>query len=165
MGYLPHRTIGPRHPLYACTPLRGGTAAIGQPLCRKPLLGRAVARWLGVAFVALWVACAPTYEPPTTAIDCGRQFLEAVYDGNFKRARQLITDNSQALLEQRFVQPYQQLNSADRDKLRNASINIQKIELRDNNRIVMQFTNALSNAPDSILVRRIDLKFVTDLKP
>jgi hypothetical protein len=38
----------------------------------------------------VFTACGPSYEEPETAIDAGRQFISAIYNGNFKRAGQLI---------------------------------------------------------------------------
>ena len=166
-GYRLQRFIEHWFPLFACTPRCGGTATIGQPLCDITVWGKVATRCTCVALLAVWASCSPAYEPPTSTIDCGRQFIEAVYDGNFKRARQLMMANAanEQMLDEHFVQPYQQLSSAERDKLRNASINIGQISSPGANTTLIRFVNAYNGTPDSILVLQIGPDFMTNLKP
>jgi hypothetical protein len=154
-------------PTRALNRLRGGNAGIAQPISVVTLFGKVATRCICVALLAVWASCSPAYEPPTSTIDCGRQFIEAVYDGNFKRARQLMMANAanEQMLDEHFVQPYQQLTSAERDKLRNASINIGQISSPGANTTLMRFLNAYNGTPDSILVRQIGPGFMTDLNP
>jgi hypothetical protein len=59
-------------------------------------------------------ACGTSYEEPETAIDAGRQFISAIYNGNFKRAGQLIVqDEANALyVYQYYVSGNKRLQSA-----------------------------------------------------
>src|SRR5678815_1054334 len=88
-------------------------------------------RYLALAFLLFTVlSCGENYETPDTAIDCGRQFIEAIFKGNFKRARQLTLPDEQnlAFLNDRLAKDFRSRSSLDKDQLRNASIVINEIE-------------------------------------
>ena len=157
-------------PLFAYSSLRpknGRTeaiATIGQPIiCQSKFGMRALA--LGV-IISSTMGC-QNYEPPTDALDCGRQFIDALYDGNFKRVNQLLlpTDANINTLETLYAKPFSQLSSVDRDNLRNASINISAVKDLGNGAVGIRFLNAYTNAPASIRVLQQNGEWKADFAP
>jgi hypothetical protein len=131
--------------------------------------GRTRLAMAGLLAMMALAQCAAPYEPPTTALDCGRQFIEALYDGNFKRVRQLAAANAAnfSAIEQRFEEAHRQMSSTQRDNLRNTSITIHGVRPASADTsakvTVIFFANAYTNAADSIVVRRINADYKADL--
>jgi hypothetical protein len=100
------------------------------------------------------LACGTTYEPPDTAIDTGRQFINATYQGNFKRAYQLIepTESNMNTLKNRIEADFRSRDGFGKEALSKSSIQIQSIETLADKSVKIKFTNAYTAQPDSLLV-------------
>ena len=110
--------------------------------------------------------CGESYEAPDNAIDCGRQFIDAIFDGNFKRARQLMVPDEQnmQLLNDRLAKDFRSRNSLDKDQLRNASIVINEIENVSDTVTIINFLNSYDNKPAVLKVVFRNGHWMTDLK-
>lgn len=94
------------------------------------------------------IGCA-SYEEPESGLDCGRQFINATYQGNFKRAGQLLvaTDENKHLLEERIEKDFRSRDAFDKERLSNASIQISKVESNGDTLQLIHFTNAYNGKP------------------
>ena len=103
--------------------------------------------------IAAILSCGSSYEEPDSAIEAGRQFISAIYNGNFKRAGQLIIEEKTNLekLEEEIEKDFRSRNSFAKDSLSNASIQINRITSIDSVTTVMEYTNAYHNS-EAILV-------------
>lgn len=104
----------------------------------------------GAAFIILLLViagCGEQYEKPADAIDCGRQFIDAIFKGNFKRARQLMVQDDQNLdlLNKRLAKDFHDRSSLDRNQLRNASIVINEIDNVSDTVTIINFLNSYDN--------------------
>jgi len=94
------------------------------------------------------------YPEPDTALDCGRQFVLSVYNGNFKRAAQLVEQNGEnvSVLHQKFEAPFHSSDSFVKDSLSQASLIIHRITAEKDGGCIIFFQNALTQQPDSFRV-------------
>lgn len=112
------------------------------------------------------VACGESYEKPSDAIDCGRQFIDAIFKGNFKRARQLMVqdDENLTILNERLAKDFRNRNSLDRNQLRTASIVINEIDNASDTVTIINFLNSYDNKPAVLKVVKRNGEWLTDLK-
>lgn len=98
--------------------------------------------------------CGATYEAPDTAIDTGRQFINATYQGNFKRANQLIesTETNINTLKNRIEADFRSRDGFGKEALSKSSIQIQAIETLPDKNVKIKFLNAYTGQKDSLLV-------------
>ena len=99
----------------------------------------------------LLTACS-SYEAPESGIDCGRQFINATYQGNFKRAKQLLvpTDANTRLLNTRFEKPFRSLDGFGKERLSQSSIVILSIKTISENEVQVAYQNAYDNQPKTL---------------
>jgi hypothetical protein len=121
---------------------------------------------VGCFLLVLLLSCGENYETPENSIDCGRQFIEAIFKGNFKRARQLTLPDEQnlALLNDRLAKDFRKRSSLDKDQLRNASIVINEIDNVCDSVTIINFLNSYDNKPAILKVVRQNGKWLADLK-
>ncbi len=110
----------------------------------------------------LFSGCNPNYEEPETAIDAGRQYINAIYQGNFKRANQLIgvDDASKTYLEEVVENDFRTRNSAQKEALSQSSIQIIRVNKISDTKTLLHFTNAYSNQEDTLRVEKINEKWI-----
>lgn len=122
----------------------------------------------GLGFLLLLFSCTnPNYTPPENALDAGRQFADAVYKGNFKRAADLIVPDEQnkKLLTQKLEEPYHQRTSTDRNLLSQASLQILEVDDQSKDSITyIRILNAYTNQPATMKVVKSDDGWRVDLK-
>jgi hypothetical protein len=120
---------------------------------------------LGLLLICM-LGCGENYEKPENAIDCGRQFIDAIFKGNFKRARQLTLPDEQnlQLLNERLAKDFRSRSSLDRDQLRNSSIVINEIENPSDTVTIINFKNSYDNKPAVLKVVNRNGEWLTDLK-
>lgn len=108
-------------------------------------------RWRWLPLLLLITACS-SYEAPESGIDCGRQFVNATYQGNFKRAKQLLVpdDTNVQLLNTRFEQPFRTLDGFGKEKLSQSSIVIISIKTLSENEVQVTYQNAYDNQPKTL---------------
>jgi hypothetical protein len=119
-----------------------------------------------VLLMILLVGCGPGYEKPTDAIDCGRQFIDAIFKGNFKRARQLMLQDqqNQVLLDEKLAKDFRGRNSLDKNQLRTASIVINEIDNVNDSVTIINFLNSYDNKPAVLKVVLVNGEWMADLK-
>jgi hypothetical protein len=115
-----------------------------------------------ICFALIFSGCNPNYEEPETAIDAGRQYIQAIYQGNFKRANQLIgvDDASKTYLEEIVEKDFRSRNSAQKERLSQSSIQIVQVKAVNEERTLLFFTNAYTNKEDSVRLEKINEKWV-----
>lgn len=99
-----------------------------------------------VLLATLLLACT-SYEEPDSGIDCGRQFINATYQGNFKRAKQLLLagQEQQELLESRIEKEFRSKDSNGREALSKSSIVVRNIEQQGDSVLYISYLNAYDN--------------------
>lgn len=122
-------------------------------------------KWL----VLLWFfasGCGSGYEQPADALDCGRQFIEAIFDGNFKRARQLMVNDEKnlELLNDKLAKDFRNRTSLDKDQLRNASIVINQVEQASDTVTILNFLNSYDGNPAVLKIVLRQDQWLIDLK-
>jgi hypothetical protein len=113
-------------------------------------------------------ACGTSYEEPETAIDAGRQFISAIYNGNFKRAGQLIIANEEnrKILDKTIEKDFRARDGFGKEALSKASIRINEIKTIDSSTTLLYFTNAYTNKASELEIKkegeywRVDLRKV-----
>ena len=124
-------------------------------------------KYVALGFLLFTVlSCGQNYETPDNAIDCGRQFIEAIFKGNFKRARQLTLPDEQnlTLLNERLAKDFRSRSGLDKDQLRNASIVINEIDNVNDSVTIINFLNSYDNKPAILKVVKQNGRWLTDLK-
>ncbi|MCA0381836.1 MAG: hypothetical protein LCH58_06725 [Bacteroidetes bacterium] len=108
-------------------------------------------RWGWLPLLLLLAACS-SYEAPESGIDCGRQFINATYQGNFKRAKQLLAPggSNEELLNTRFEQPFRSLDGFGKERLSQSSIVIISIKTLSENEVQVTYQNAYDNQPKTL---------------
>ena len=125
---------------------------------------------MNLVFCILFIltACTnPNYTPPENALDAGRQFADAIYKGNFKRAADLIVPDEQNknLLTQKLEDPYHLSTSADRTLLAQASLQILEIDNQaKDSSLFIHFLNLYDNKPAILKVIKSNSGWLVDLK-
>ncbi len=118
--------------------------------------------WLCMALTA----CNPAYQEPESAMDAGRQFINAIYQGNFKRANQLIEpgDANVETLRNTIEKDFRSRDSNQKEALSQSSIQINRVENVDANTTLLYFTNAYNDKPDTLKIKTIYGKWLVDLQ-
>ena len=119
-----------------------------------------------LVLVLALVACGESYETPDNALDSGRQFIESIFKGNFKRARQLMLPDAdnQKLLDEKLANDFRNREPLERDRLRNASIVINEIDNANDSVTVINFKNSYDDRPAVLKVIKRNGQWLTDLK-
>jgi hypothetical protein len=107
-------------------------------------------------FMLLASACGTSYEEPDTAIEAGRQFISAIYNGNFKRAGQLIVQDeaNKTFLENEIEKDFRSRDGFGKESLSKASIQVNKIITIDSNHTVVHFKNAYTGSDAQLNIIR-----------
>lgn len=110
------------------------------------------------------LACT-AYETPDSGIDCGRQFINATYQGNFKRAKQLLVPTTEniMLLEENIEKDFRSRNSFEKENLSNTSITINHLESKGDSVQLIHFTNAYNGKPQVLKCVQVQGEWKTDL--
>ena len=119
-----------------------------------------------VLFLGMITACGESYEAPANALDCGRQFIDAIFKGNFKRAKQLMLrdDQNLELLDEKLSKDFRNRSSLDKEQLRTASIVINEVDNVSDSVTIINFLNSYDNKPAVLKVVYRDGVWQTDLK-
>lgn len=106
------------------------------------------------------------YPPVESPLDAGRQFIDAIYKGNFKRANQLMLDDDQNknLLRTKLEDDYHNRASTDRNNLGLSSINITNVKNAGDSVTVINFINNYTNRPGTLKVTNQNGSWLVDLK-
>lgn len=106
-----------------------------------------------------------SYEEPDSGIDCGRQFINATYQGNFKRARQLLVQGPQQeeLLETRIEKDFRSRDSNGKEALSKSSIVVRNIEQQADSVVYISYLNAYDNQERKLRIVNSSNGWKTDL--
>ncbi len=106
--------------------------------------------------VIILYGCAASYEEPETSIDAGRQFISAIYNGNFKRAGQLIIkdDAMKSLLKDSIEKDFRSRDAFAKEALSKASIQIDNLITKDSSTTILEFSNAYNHAQSTLLIQK-----------
>jgi hypothetical protein len=125
-----------------------------------------VKKAVAALLLLLMMACGESYEAPANALDCGRQFIDAIFKGNFKRAKQLMLRDEQnlKLLDEKLAQDFRNRSGLDKEQLRTASIVINEVDNVSDTVTIINFLNSYDNKPAVLKVVFRDGKWQSDLK-
>ncbi len=117
--------------------------------------------------IVLLTACGgDNYPPVENPLDAGRQFIDAIFKGNFKRADLLILpdDQNKNLLRTNLEDDYHARNSTDRNNLGLSSININNVQNMGDSVTIIHFFNNYTNKPALLKVVKQNTTWLVDLK-
>lgn len=114
--------------------------------------------------VLLLAGCS-SYEAPENGMDCGRQFINATYQGNFKRAKQLLVpgEGNEQLLSTRFEQPFRSLDGFGKERLSQSSIHIKSVQQQGDSVVLLTYQNAYDNKVYTLKCQLQEGNWKTDL--
>jgi hypothetical protein len=106
-----------------------------------------------------------SYEEPDSGIDCGRQFINATYQGNFKRAKQLLLaePGQEDLLDSRIEKEFRSKDSNGREALSKSSIVVRNIEQQGDSVVYISYLNAYDNQEKKLRIINSSNGWKTDL--
>lgn len=112
------------------------------------------------------LAACSSYEEPDSGIECGRQFINATYQGNFKRAKQLLvpTAANKQWLADSLEQVFRAFNGAQKEALSKASIVIAETQNPSDSVVLIRYINAYNQWPRTLRCVWIDGVWRTDLQ-
>lgn len=113
--------------------------------------------WAKITVIFLLVsACGTSYEEPDTSIEAGRQFILAIYNGNFKRAGQLIEqdDQNKNFLTENIEKDFRSRNGFQKEALSKSSIQIIEIINVDSTTTLLHFNNAYTGKEAKLEIRK-----------
>jgi hypothetical protein len=118
--------------------------------------------------VLLLIGCgSPARQPAATDIECARNFIDAIFKGNFKAAGYLLLpgNENENLLNEKLKKDYNNRTGKDRERLGTASIVINNIEKVVNDSVtIVYFINSYDNQPAKLKVVKINNEWLADLK-
>lgn len=104
----------------------------------------------------LTTSCNSGFEEPETPIEAGREFINAVYNGNFKKANKLIVQDKEnkALLKETFEKDFRSRGGFEKDALSKASIQIRDIQTEDSTHTQIRFDNAYFSCQSDLVIEK-----------
>lgn len=107
----------------------------------------------------------PHFEKATSALDGGRYFIESCLQGEFKKARFYLMEDSlnQSHFEQ-ITKNYFQLDKEGRQQLRQASIQINEISAIDTSNTIIYYQNSFEKVAHKLKVQQTPDGWKVDLK-
>jgi hypothetical protein len=111
------------------------------------------------------LACS-SYEEPDSGIECGRQFINATYQGNFKRAKQLLLagPEQETLLETAIEKDFRSRDSNGKEALSKSSIVVNNIEQLGDSVVYISYLNAYDNKERKLRIVNDASGWKTDLQ-
>lgn len=107
------------------------------------------------------------YLTVENALDAGRQFIDAVFKGDFKRADMLLLSDpkNKQLLKEKIEADFYKRSSMDKEELKQSSITVLNNEevIKDSINII-KFINTYDNKPAVLKVVKQNKSWVIDLK-
>lgn len=105
------------------------------------------------------------FEKATSALDGGRYFIESCLQGEFKKARHyLLEDSSNQSHFEQISNNYYQLNKEGRQQLRQASIQINEISNIDTSNAIIYYQNSFEKVAHKLKVQQTKDGWKVDLK-
>lgn len=117
------------------------------------------------SFSVLVSSCSGGFEEPETPIEAGREFINAIYMGNFKKANKLILQDKEnkSLLKSIFEKDFRSRGGFEKDALSKASIQIRDIITEDSTHTLIRFDNAYFSCQSDLLIEKKDAKWRINL--
>lgn len=116
--------------------------------------------------ILVFGACTNGYPEAQDGLDCGRQFIGAIFNGNFKRARQLTLpdETNLKILENKLEKDFSNRSSLDKERLSQASIVINEVSPVNDSVVIINFLNSYDSLPTILKVVKWQGQWLTDLK-
>jgi hypothetical protein len=106
-----------------------------------------------------------SFKKAEDAQDAGRQFIRASLDGNYEKARfYLYADSINQFLLDRWKKNYDNLNSDEKNKYRDAEIIVLNIHPLNDSVTTYQYYNTYKKDTTTIRILRINQEWLVDLK-
>lgn len=104
------------------------------------------------------ISCGTGFTEPESPIEAGREFINAVYNGNFKKANKLIIDNEEnkQLLKEVFEKDFRKRGGFEKEALSKASIQIVAIQTDKEGNTSIKFNNAYFSTQSQLWVEDAD---------
>ncbi len=108
----------------------------------------------------------PKFEIATSPLDGGRYFIESCLQGEFKKAKfYLMEDSTNQHYFEQISKKYYTLDKEGRQQLRQSSIIINEISAIDSSNAIIYYQNSIEKVPHKLKVQqtkdgwKIDLKY------
>ncbi len=122
--------------------------------------------YLFIGLVTLSAACSGGYKKAEDPQDAGREFIRASLDGDYKKARfYLLEDSTNVLLFERQKKNYGELNSEEKQQHRESSIRPILIQPINDSATVYKYFNTYNpRDTTSITIVKANGEWLVDLK-
>ena len=121
-----------------------------------------------LAVLLLGIACGrkqQNFTPAESALDAGREFIDACLKGDFTKAAFYMAPDS---TNERYLKQvegiYRNADRTGRQELRTASININQVEELNDSTTIIHYSNSLDKTPYKLKVRSNKGSWLVDLK-
>ncbi len=123
---------------------------------------------LFATLLMLMASCGKTkqaYVPADSALDAGREFIDACLKGDFERASfYMLKDATNEDQLQKAEQKYRGYDRDGREQLRQASINIREINDVDTATSIIYYNNSFDQQPLKLKVVQSNQQWLVDFK-
>jgi len=107
----------------------------------------------------------PNFEIATSPLDGGRYFIESCLQGEFKKAKfYLMEDSTNQQYFEQISKKYYELDKEGRQQLRQASIQINEISAIDSSNAIIYYQNSFEKVPHKLKVQQTKDGWKVDLK-
>jgi len=107
----------------------------------------------------------PDFEIASSALDGGRYFIESCMQGEFKKARfYLMEDSTNKGHFEQITKKYYELDKEGRQQLRQASIQINEISAIDTSNAIIYYQNSFEKVAHKLKVQQTKDGWKVDLK-
>jgi hypothetical protein len=124
--------------------------------------------FLAVSFGFLCMACGKKeaqYIPAESALDAGREFIDACLKGDFaKAAFYMVNDSTNTRHLGQAESRYRENDKEGRQQLRQASINIREVSDVDDSTTIIYYNNSFDKLPLKVKIVRQDKAWLVDFK-
>jgi hypothetical protein len=103
---------------------------------------------------------------PENEMDAARNFIRAALDGDYKKAKTLLVNDSLNLqdIEASERLYIERMSKEDKEKYRGASIHIHESRKVDDSTSIVHYSNTYRNQKDSLKIIKVDGKWLVDFK-
>jgi hypothetical protein len=103
---------------------------------------------------------------PENEMDAARNFIRAALDGNYKKAKTLLVNDSLNLqdIEASERLYIERMSKEDKEKYRGASIHIHDSRKVDDSTSIVYYSNTYRNQKDSLKIIKMNGKWLVDFK-
>jgi hypothetical protein len=129
-----------------------------------------ISRIYPLLLLVLFVSCNDSdrkvSSEPENEMDAARNFIRAALDGDYKKAKTLLVNDSLNLqdIEASERLYIERMSKEDKEKYRGASIHIHESRKVDDSTSIVHYSNTYRNQKDSLKIIKMDGKWLVDFK-